>query len=321
MLSRRRFLQTSLTAAAVGAALRPGFHLSAQAPAAMALPLGLQLYSVREQLPKDWDGTLAAVARIGYKEVEAAGYYNHTAAQVNQSMKNAGLKLVSTHYGFTDLAPHLDEVIDFNHQLGLQYIICPSPGRRHPAPRPTAAEIAARRAQAARAGASGRGRGQGFRPSPLTLDDWKYNAEQFNIFGEKINAAGMRFGYHNHTTEFVQTEGQIPLEVLIQNTDPDKVHFEMDAGWAVEGGGNPVELMRRYPNRFVMLHVKDFKPAAAGARATPTELGRGHIDYAPIFAEARKVGIQHCFVEQEGFDIPWQQSLTVDADYLRRLRY
>lgn len=320
MLSRRRFLQTSLTAAAAGGALS-AMHLGAQPPA-LALPLGLQLYSVREQLPKDWDGTLEAIARLGYQEVEAAGYDHHSADQVNASMKNAGLRLVSTHYGFTDLQPNLDAVIAFNHQLGLQYIICPTPGRRHPAPRPTAAEIAARRAQAARGG----GRGRGFRPTPLTLDDWKYNAEQFNLFGEKINAAGMKFGYHNHTTEFVKTEGQVPLEVLLQNTDPDKVHFELDCGWAVEGGADPVALMRRYPKRFVMIHVKDFKPAPAGATGraaapVPTELGRGHIDYAPIFAEAKRIGIQHCFVEQEGFDIPWQQSLQVDADYLRKLRY
>ena len=327
MLSRRKFLHNSMAAAAAAAAAGSVARLSATPATAMALPLGLQLYSVREQLPKDWDGTLEAIAKMGYREVEAAGYDNHTAAQVNQSMKNAGLRLVSTHLGFDDLKSHMDEVLDFSHQLGLQYIICPSPQMRNPPPprpRPTAAQIAAMRAQYARDG--GRGRGNGFRPPQFTLDDWKYNAEQFNLFGEKINAAGMRFGYHNHTTEFTKVDGQVPLEVLIQNTDPDKVHFEMDCGWVVVGGGNPVALMRRYTNRFVMIHVKDFKPAAAGATGrarmpSATELGRGEIDYTPIFAEARRIGIQHCFVEQEGFDIPWQQSLEADAAYLRKLGY
>jgi sugar phosphate isomerase/epimerase len=243
-------------------------------------------------------------------------------------MKNAGLRLVSTHLGFADLKSHMDDVLEFSHQLGLQYIICPSPQLRNPPPprpRPTAAQIAAMRAARGSQAARG-GRGNGFRPPAFTLDDWKYNAEQFNIFGEKINAAGMRFGYHNHTTEFTKVDGQVPLEVLIQNTDPDKVHFEMDCGWVVVGGGDPVSLMRRYKNRFVMIHVKDFKPAAAGATGrarmpSATELGRGEIDYAPIFAEARRIGIQHCFVEQEGFDIPWQQSLEADVAYLRKLGY
>jgi sugar phosphate isomerase/epimerase len=269
--------------------------------AAMKLPLGLQLYSVRDLLPKDYDGTLKELGAIGYREVEAAGYYNHPAAEVKAAMEKAGLKLVSAHYSLDDLNKKLDTILPFHHELGVEYIICSYPGFKDPS---RLSKIAPEDRMYAR-----------------TLDDWKWNADQFNVLGEKVAAAGMKFGYHNHHLEFKETEGKVPLVELIRNTDPAKVTIEMDCGWVWVGGGDPVEYLRNFPKRISMLHVKDFQKKEPG-KAEPkiAELGQGAIDYRPIFAEAEKGGnIRHIFVEQEGFTIPWKDSLKVDADYMRKL--
>jgi sugar phosphate isomerase/epimerase len=204
-------------------------------------------------------------------------------------MADANLKLVSAHHSSADLHKDFDNLLAFDKEVGVSYIICASPTPKNPGGSHT-----------------------------LTLDDWRWNADQLNVFGEKVIAAGMRFGYHNHFTEFHETEGVIPYNELLRLTDPAKVTFEMDCGWVVVGGGNPIDYLNKYPTRISMLHIKDFKPNATPP--VPAELGTGHIDYAPIFAAAAKTGhIQHCFVEQEGFNMPPMQSLKVDADYMRKL--
>jgi sugar phosphate isomerase/epimerase len=234
---------------------------------------------------------------LGYKEVESAGYFNHTAAEVKTAMKNAGLKLVSAHHPSDDLHRNLDQILSFSHELGITYIVCSSPGHKNPNP-------------------ADKGN--------FSLDDWRWNAEQFNVFGEKVNAAGMKFGYHNHILEFKETDGVIPYVELLRLTDPSKVTMELDCGWVTAGGGNPIEYLRNYPTRITMLHVKDFKPSVTPPsntnRPAIAELGQGTIDYRPIFEEAAKAGnIKHCFAEQEAFNVPWVQSLKIDADYLRKL--
>jgi sugar phosphate isomerase/epimerase len=268
----------------------------------LSFPLGLQLYSLREFLPTDFEGTLKQVGDLGYREVEAAGYYKHSAAEVKQAMASAKLNLVSAHYSSNDLHQQLDQIIEFNKEVGVGHIICSFPGFRDPS------------------------RLKDMKPADrnhaFTLDDWRWNAEQFNAFGEKINAAGMKFGYHNHTMEFRELEGVVPYAELLRLTDPSKVTMEMDCGWVIVGGGSPIEYLRSYPTRITMLHVKDFKPVAASStnEHPVSELGQGSIDYAAIFGEVRKAGhVKHCFVEQEGFDVPPMQSLRIDADYMRKL--
>jgi sugar phosphate isomerase/epimerase len=295
MISRRRFLKEGLATTAVAIAAENVLPLRA---ASLALPLGLQLYSVRKLLATDYDGTLKQIASLGYREVEAAGFYDRTAAQVKQSMQEAGLRCVSAHYPYGQLAPKVDEVIAFGHELGLEYIICSSPGAKNPGG-PAGAHTA------------------------LTLDDWRWNADQFNQIGEKVKKAGLKFGYHNHTFEFHAENGVRPYDELLRLTDPSKVTLELDCGWVIVGGANPIDYLKHYPTRFSMLHVKDFKPAAAGsasAEPTPTELGRGTIDYKPIFAAASRGHIRHIFVEQEGYDVPVWDSLKIDADYIRSLK-
>jgi sugar phosphate isomerase/epimerase len=267
-------------------------------------PLGLQLYSVRELLPTDYEGTLKEIGALGYREVEAAGYFNHSAAEVKQAMSTAKLNLVSAHYSSDDLHQQLDPILAFGKELGLSYIICSFPGFKDPSRLKNM---------------SPRDRAHAF-----TLEDWRWNAEQFNAIGEKVSAAGLKFGYHNHTMEFHETEGVVPYVELLRLTDPSKVTMELDCGWVIFGGGNPVEYLQKYPTRISMLHVKDFKAIDASSsmthRPTIAELGQGTIDYRPIFQEAAKAGnVKHCFVEQEGFDVPAMQSLKIDADYMHKL--
>ena len=301
MHSRRDFLKASSATFLYGPAFLRGNTLLAQS---LGLPLGLQLYSVREMLPTDYEGTLKQIAALGYRQVEAAGFYNHSASQVRKSMQNAGLQCVSAHYSYNDLHAKFDEVLAFNKELGVGTIICSSPGFKNPARLKNLKH--------------------GDWANAFTLEDWRWNAEQFNKFGEKVHAAGMKFGYHNHTMEFQKQDGVVPYIELIRLTDPSMVTMEMDCGWVVVGGGNPIELLQRYPTRISMLHVKDFKvtgkPMSVTNPPPSAELGQGSIDYRPILQAAAKAGhIRHCFVEQEQFDMPPMQALKVDAEYMRKL--
>jgi sugar phosphate isomerase/epimerase len=295
--SRRKFIKTGSASLVYSSSLRHAAGLEAKT---LNLPLALQLYSVRQLLPTDYDGTLKEIGALGYREVEAAGYFNHTAAEVKQAMDNARLKLVSAHYSSDDLHKQVDQILAFNKELGVSYIICSSPRLKD-------------------LNMSSRDRANAY-----TLDDWRWNADEFNELGDKVNAAGMRFGYHNHINEFRKTNGVVPYVELLRLTDPSKVTMELDCGWVIVGGGDPVEYLRNYPTRITMLHVKDFKrsdtPPSNTNRPAVAELGQGTIDYRPVFQEAAKAGnVKHCFVEQEAFNVAPMQSLKVDADYMRKL--
>jgi sugar phosphate isomerase/epimerase len=296
--SRRDFLKASATTLATAATFANSPRLYAQP---LRLPLGLQLYSVRELLPKDYAGTLKQIGALGYKEVESAGYYHHSAPEVTAAVQDAGLKLVSAHYSSDALHKDFDQILAFEHSLGTANLICSFPGKDP-----------ARLAKATPAEAQ-----------KFTLDDFKWNAAEFNKFGEKTAAAGIKFGYHNHTVEFRSTDGTVPFVELMRLTDPAHVTVEMDCGWVMVGGGNPIELLQSFPTRISMLHVKDFQSlpkAGESGEPHPVELGHGVIDYRPILAAAAKTGhIQHVFVEQEAFTVPPMESLKIDADYMRKL--
>jgi sugar phosphate isomerase/epimerase len=280
--SRRTFLKAS--GAAVAAACAGAGRLAA---APLRLPIGLQLYSVRELLPKDFDGTLRKLRAAGYTEVEAAGYYNRTAAEFRHAMDQAGLRCISTHHPLSDLRPRLDELIEYGHNLGLDYIISPSPVRRDPQAK-----------------------------GPLTLDDWRWVAGELNRIGEKVKAAGMTFGYHNHGPEFGNEGGVVFYDELLRLTDPKLVVFEMDCGWVFAAGRNPVDYLSKMPQRFPLLHVKDMVRGATG-QFHSTVMGRGGMDYRPILRAA--TGLKHYFIEQEEFDIDPIEALRLDADYMRKL--
>jgi len=298
-VTRRGFLQSAATLAC-GSAVLGSTRLLASP---FGLPIGLQLYSVRQMMHTDYEGTLKKVSSLGYQEVEAAGYFNHTPQQVKDAMSAAGLHLVSSHHSAPDLVKDFDTILDFEKQVGVQYIICSFPGFKDPS----------------------RVKGKSFSSllDAFTLDDYKWNADQFNHWGEKAKAAGLKFGYHNHTMEFQPKDGVVPLDEMIRLTDPSLVTFELDCGWVVVGGANPIDYIKRYPTRISMLHVKDFKrtekPATIAAPPPAAQLGQGTQNYRPIFQAARAGQIKHYFVEQEAFDIPPFEALKIDADYMKKL--
>ncbi|MGA2250165.1 sugar phosphate isomerase/epimerase family protein [Terracidiphilus sp.] len=282
-ISRREFVRIGAAAAAATAGAS---YLSA---AEVKAPLGLQLYSVRELLPKDFDGTLAKLAPMGYKNVEAAGYYNKTAAEWRAAMDKAGLRCTSTHHPLPMLKQHEDEYIEFAHTAGIEYIVCPSPMKKDPSVK-----------------------------GPMTLDDWKWSASELNRIGGKVKSAGIRLGYHNHTPEFETLDGVLVYDELLRDTDPKLVFFEMDCGWVKAAGQDPLTWLTKTPERFPLLHVKDMEKKANG-QSHSTIMGKGYIDYRPILRAAK--GLKQYFVEQEEFQGDILDELRQDAEYMKNFRY
>jgi sugar phosphate isomerase/epimerase len=282
--SRRTFLKT--TGAVAAAAITGAGHLAA---AALHQPLGLQLYSVRAMLTTEFDATLAKVRADGYTVVEAAGYFDRSAADFRKAMDNAGMRCVSTHHALNALESELDKWMEYGHALGLEYIICSSSGGMHRDPQTKGAP---------------------------TLDDWRWIAGEFNRIGEKVKAAGMTFGVHNHTPEFAVIDGVLVYDELLRLTDPKFVVFEMDAGWVFASGHNPVDYLSKTPERFPLMHVKDMVRQPDG-KELMTVLGKGSVDYRPIMHAA--TGLKYYFVEQEAFEMEPIEELRLNAEYMHKL--
>ncbi|MBO0910203.1 MAG: sugar phosphate isomerase/epimerase [Acidobacteria bacterium] len=251
--------------------------------------IGLELYTVRGALDQDFPGTLARVAKVGYKEVELAQFFAHL-PELNPSAKRAreildanGLVSPATHIPYTALSPeNLPRVIEASTVLGHTYIVNPSIDR----------ELAKQ------------------------PDGWKRAAEAFNRAGEATKKAGIQLGYHNHVEEFKPlADGKLPYDVLLEETDPKLVAMEMDLGWAHEAGADPLAYFAKYPGRFHLVHVKDFTHDR-----TMTDVGKGEIDWKAIFSKAKVAGIEHYFVE---FDNPGDPFGTIEASYayLEKLRF
>jgi len=279
--SRRDFLKTSGVIAAAACA---GATKLAADP--LRMPIGLQLYSVRDLLPKDFDGTLHQLAAAGYKEVEAAGYFNKTAVEWKAAMDQAGLRCVSTHHPLPMLKQKEDELIEYGKKIGLQYMICSSPMHRDPA-------------------------GKG----PMTLDDWNWVSDEFNRIGAKVKSAGMQFGYHNHMGEFDKENGVVFYDQLLKQTDPKLVVMEMDCGWVTAAGRSPLEYLKTVSNRIQLIHVKCMSRGNDGNYHSVV-MGRGYPDYHPIFAMARS--LKHYFIEQEEFKGDPMTELGLDASFMKR---
>ena len=254
------------------------------------MPIGLELYSVRDLLHKDFDGTLAQVRSAGYTVVEAAGFYNRSAADFRSAMDKAGLRCISAHYTLSLLETQLDSLMEYAYALGMEYMICSSSGGMHRDP--TA-------------------------KGDPTLDDWRWIAGEFNRIGEKVKAAGMTLGVHNHIPEFAVFDGTIVYDELLRLTDPKLVVFEIDAGWVSAAGHDPVEYLKKAPERFPLMHVKDVARGADG-KFHSAALGEGKMDYGPIMRAA--TGLKQYFIEQEEFDREPMQELRIEAEYMRKLK-
>jgi len=261
----------------------------------MGLPAGIQLYTVRDVIKADAPGALRQLYDIGYREVESAGLGKITAKEMGRWIKDAGLLCPSAHLPLSAADP--GPIFEDAHALGASYATSSSLQVEGPA------------------------NGQVW--TPASLDDFKRLASLMNGIGAKAKAAGLTYAYHNHKLEFVKMpDGSFGYDVLLHETDPAIVKFEIDCGWMVMGGASPVDYMRKYPHRIRMIHVKDFKAMPReGAELEGSELGAGIIDYKPIFTTGKAIGIQHAFAEQEGpYTKPEMDSARIDFAYLRSMK-
>jgi len=283
MTTRRAFL-TQAGLFATGALLMPKLT-----SAKIDGKAGLQLYSLREQLPKDPKGVIAKIAQAGYKEVETYGYskehgfFGLSAADFSKLLKANGLTTPSGHYNVDSLFEgkfgELDEAIEAAHITGQQYVTIPYLNEKF---RKTGADL-------------------------------KNVAAKVNMAAERAKKAGLKVAYHNHNFEFDNIGGTSLYETLAKETT---VTLEMDLYWAVRSNQDPVKWFEKYPGRFHMVHVKDMDKAEPELN---TEVGKGSIDFKRIFAKAKLAGIKHYIVEQENFKIDPYMSITESSKYLRNV--
>ncbi len=273
----------------------------------LGIPVGIQLYSVNEPMRTDPQGTLKKLRRIGYRLVETAGFGTRSAGEFRRLLEEAGLQCPSAHLDLS--GPDLGAVFAAAQALGATYVVSsilrPGSGALS-APDPEGKHAPVR---------------------AMTLEDARRTAELANRIGAQARQAGLRYCYHNHFMEFAAPEhGEVAYDVLVRETDPELVGFEIDCGWMRVAGADPVHYFRKYPQRFPMIHVKDFTDVGAAAVApglrAGTELGHGFIDYRPIFAAARSRGLKYYFVEQEA---PFTDMSALDAaqanyDYLHAMK-
>lgn len=253
--------------------------------------IGLQLYSLRDSIWKDIPGTIKKVAEMGYTSVETAGYgngkiYGMEPAAFRALCEENGLVFLSAHTGMPlPAAENMERVmawwdtcIDAHVAAGVKYIVQPFMGRN----------------------------------AYDTLPDLKAYCDYFNAVGEKCNAKGIRFGYHNHDKEFsTQLEGNTIYDFMLENTDPAKVMFQLDLYWCVMGGKNPVDYFNKYPGRFESWHIKD-----------KAELGAsGMMDFATIWAAAGISGMKYGIVEVEEYNFDEFTSCKMSLDFLNSAEY
>jgi sugar phosphate isomerase/epimerase len=286
MISRRNFLV--VVGASFGSAVcrtradTPGLGTSSAGKRKLDR-IGIQLYSVRQEMQRDMPATLARIADIGYREVEFAGYFGRTPAQVRQLLDQNHLSAPSTHLGFDLLGTDKwDKALDDAAAIGHEYA--------------TIAWI----------------------PENLRKD-WRRIADQFNQAGEAARKKGLRFAYHNHDFELKSTEATKPLDILLANTDPALVSYEMDVYWVTFAGADPKAYLRQYPTRFAMLHLKD---SAGPPDNKMVDVGTGKIDFAGILrldADQRQ-SVKHVFVEHDQPADPFAFAKN-SFDFLKKLEY
>ena len=251
--------------------------------------IAVQMYSVRDDIKKDYDGTVKKLGEMGFTAVEAAGYgngkfYGKTPAEFKKSIEDNGMVVLSSHTGkrLTDAElaagkasesmKWWDECIAAHKAAGMKYIVVPGIG------------------------------------VPKTLRDLQTYCDYFNEIGRRCNAAGMKFGFHNHSHEFQKIEGKVMYDYMLEHTDPNLVFFEMDVYWAARAHKAPVDYFKKYPNRFKLLHIKD-----------ECELGEsGMVGFDAIFNHAKDGGLEYPVVEVERYNFAPIVSTQKSIDYLRK---
>ncbi|GGH02020.1 sugar phosphate isomerase/epimerase family protein [Mucilaginibacter phyllosphaerae] len=290
MTSRRTFLtQAGLVSA--------GMMLAPQLLSAKSVNgIGLQLYSLRDELPKDVKGVIAKVAKAGYKEVETYGYskqngfWGLSAKEFSALLKANGLKTPSGHYGMDEYFTSgsmdaFNSYIEAAKIIGQTYIVVPSLNH----------------------------------DLIKTAADFRSIADKLNKAAAICKTHGLKLGYHNHNFEWHEVEGTTFYDTILKYTDPKLVAMEMDLYWVLRAGKNPVEIFKKHPGRFAMVHIKDMDKLNHDLN---TEIGTGAIDFKNILGQARLAGIKHYIVEQENFtNIDPYKSIAKSSAYLKTKLY
>jgi sugar phosphate isomerase/epimerase len=261
-------------------------------------PIGLQLYAIGDAVNHDFDGALCTVAAIGYQAVESnLSFAGRDAKALKTAYSALGLAWRSAHCGGEELRGGLARTIETAQSVGLDYLVCPFP------------LIPASMKDVL---------------TGIGLDDWKANADLFNRIGGQMQAAGITFAYHNHNIDFRRYDGIGGYDTLLAWTDPKLVKFELDCGWAASAGLDPVDYLIRYPDRYVMLHLKDLRRdhiPNTDLKMTSTELGKGIVDWPRLLRAAGKTSVKGLYVEQEPpFAGSSLDSVRASFGYLRALQ-
>jgi|SRR5262245_40238353 len=275
MVVNRRDTIASLLSAATAA------FLSTPARSQNFSPMGLQLYTVRALLKQDFEGTLARIATLGYRQVEFAGVYASSLHQTATILKRYGLSAPSGHASYAQLERELPVAIQAANELGQEFIVCPYLDER----------------------------------DRRTLDDWKRVGHRFNEIGSQARKAKLSFAYHNHDFEFLEMDGRIPYDVLLGETDPDLVKLEIDLYWMAKAKRDPIAYFQKYPKRFPLLHLKDMADDG-----TITDVGKGTVDFKSILGRAALAGIAYCFVEHDDPSDPIL-SIETSLRFVRQLGF
>lgn len=288
MINRRSFLRNSALGLTALAATRAPGGLFANP---YGMPVGLQLFTVRDQLQNDMMGTLKQVAAIGIKEVEIYDLYGKTPAEFARILKDDGLTAPSGHYMTRHLHGNWEKEIENARVIGLKYMVNAilDPEERR------------------------------------TFDDWKRLAELFNKAGEQTRKAGIQYCYHNHNFEFQKFGDITAYDYLLKTLDPKLVKFEMDCFWMTHAGQDPVAYLKKYPGRFPLLHIKDMKDHPPNSVEKDDKMGmfapvgQGVINWKRIFAAAPTGGMKHFFIEQDWCEQPPLEAVRISYTYLHNL--
>jgi sugar phosphate isomerase/epimerase len=279
--NRRDFLKTTGLFAA-GSLLLPAF-LPASA-ATRVKNTGIQLYTVRKEMLADATGTLKQLAKIGFKELESArsekgNYYGLSPKEIKKITADLGMKLRSGHIHVDkDWEKSIEQAVE----TGQDYLISavlPSQGQ--------------------------------------TIAHYQESADAFNKLGEACKKANLSFGYHNHESEFEKVDGQILYDILLDRSDPSLVKMEMDLGWVVAAGHDPLQYFSKYPGRFPLWHLKDMDTT----KKQSTEFGKGQVNIKELLQHSKQSGMKHFFLEQEEYAHTALESAQFDFTYLSALNY
>jgi sugar phosphate isomerase/epimerase len=279
MTDRRGFLH-ALGAAAFGSTIPTRLRAGSTHRREPLSPVGIQLYTLRSEMANDFDATLERVARIGYREVEFAGYFDRSPAEVRTVLDRFGLTAPATHLPLEQVRDNLEATIESARTIGHRWLVVPSlPGNMR------------------------------------SVAGYTEVAAILNRAGEQARAAGLGVGFHNHDVELRPVDGQVPLDILLTETDPALVAFEMDLYWISRAGRDPIEYMNGHPGRFPMVHVKDMDATEERGMVNP---GEGTVDFPAIHGAAEHFGIRHWFVDHDRPADAWQTA-RVGFEYLRGL--